>query len=432
MLLFWAAVVIFIIISLVFLLPPLLKKHTVSTTLARKDLTVGVFKGQFEELENDLKNGVIAQEQYDAAKIDLEKNLLEDVGKAEKLDAEQRRSSSPLAGRISAILVAIAIPVSSVVLYSTWGAGVEGIDPESIPEEVRIAQQKHNEKESIDNMVVQLETKLKDDPSDGESWFMLARTYQFLKRYADAVNAYEKALPLGGSQSADVLSSYADAIAMASNRELTVQAVQALEQAVEIDPTHIKSLWLLGTAGYQNREYPVALKYWERLYAALPADSQEKGQVLANLNDVRGLMGMAPMTTQSSAPSSPASPTEQAEVPVVDARVQGSVALGGAVAAQALPEDTVYVFARAATGPRMPLAIIRKQVKDIPFDFTLDDSLAMNPSMKLSSVTDVIIGARVSKTGNAMPQPGDLEVLSSAVKVVGGSPVNLVINHVLE
>jgi len=425
MLLFWATVAALIIISLVFLLPPLLKKRATGNTVARKDLTVTVYKDQFAELENDLKNGTISQEQYDSAKIDLEKNLLEDIGKAEKLDKEEQAATSPLLGRVSAVLVAIVIPISSLALYNSWGAGVEGIAPEEIPEVERIAKQKHNQEETIQNMLAQLEGKLKEDPNDGEGWFMLARSYQFLKRYDDAVMAFEKSLPLGGSQSADVLSSYADAIAMAENRSLTPKAISVLEQAVQIDPVHIKSLWLLGTAGYQNKDYPVALKYWERLYAALPSDSKDKQQISANIGEVRSLMGMPPMVIQESEPQA------VDEMAMSDARIQGTVSLGGAVAANASPEDTVFVFARAAQGPRMPLAIIRKKVKDIPFEFTLDDSLAMNPTMRLSSVPEVVVGARVSKTGNAMPQPGDMQGMSSVLKVSSTEPVNLIINELI-
>ena len=424
---FWAVAAIFVLVSFAFLLPPLFKKRNNTNVVARKDLTVTVYQDQFAELENDLKNEVISQDQYDQAKADLEKNLLEDIGKAEKADNEEVKSGASLGNKIAAGIVILVIPVVSFSLYDKWGAGVEAIDPESIPEEVKIAKQKHNQKETIEKMLAQLEQRLQDDPEDGEGWFMLARSYQFLKRYDDAVKAFEKSLPLGGDQSADVLSSYADAIAMASNRTLTEKAVNVLKQALSIDPTHVKSLWLVGTAAYQNRNYPEALKYWERLYAVLPAGSEDANQIAMNIGEVRSLLGMPPMASPAAA-SAPAPVNE----PLSDVRIQGSVSLSGEIASQASPDDTVFVFARAASGPRMPLAIIRKQVKDIPFDFTLDDSLAMNPSMKISSVPQVIIGARISKTGNAMPQPGDLQGKSDVITVADSKVVNVVINEVVK
>ncbi|MDH3325600.1 MAG: c-type cytochrome biogenesis protein CcmI [Gammaproteobacteria bacterium] len=422
---FWAVAAVFILIAFAFLLPPLFKKRDTSSTVARKDLTVTVYQDQFTELDNDLKNEVISHDQYLQAKTDLEKNLLEDIGKAKKADDEENDRPSPLGNKIGALVIVLAIPVLTLSLYGEWGAGVEAIDPDSIPEEVKAANQKHNQKETIEKMLIQLEQRLKDDPNDGEGWFMLARSYQFLKRHDDAVVAFEKSLPLGGNQSADVLSSYADAVAMAANRQLTDKAVDVLKQAVAIDPVHVKSLWLLGTAFYQNKNYPDALKYWERLHMVLTPGSDDANQIAMNIGEVRSVLGLPPMEVGAAVSSLPVPAAMNAEIS--DVRVQGSVSLSGAIASKASPEDIVFVFARAATGPRMPLAIIRKQVKDLPFDFTLDDSLAMNPSMKISSVPQVVVGARISKSGNAMPQPGDLQGASNVITLADNKAVKIII-----
>lgn len=423
---FWAILAVFIIIAFAFLLPPLLRNRDTSGIVARKDLTVTVYQDQFAELENDLKNEVISQDQYDQAKVDLEKNLLEDMGKADELDDLEKVAPSPLSNKIAAVIIVACMPIASITLYNAWGSGAAAIDPESVP--VAVKNEQH--KDDIEGMVNTLLARLQQDPADGEGWYMLGKTYQFLKKYPEAVNAFEKSLPLGGSQNADVLASYADAIAMASNRVLTDKAVSVLKQALEIDPRHVKSLWLVGTSAYQEKNYPEALKYWERLVKVLPAGSDEEKQITANIGEVRSLMGMPPMANIT--PSTAAGSVAEGASVVSDARIQGTVSLGGAVASQASPEDTVFVFARAASGPRMPLAIVRKQVKDIPFDFTLDDSLAMNPSMKLSSVPKVIVGARVSKSGNAIPQPGDLEGMSSVLDVSQSAPLSLVINNVVQ
>jgi len=422
---FWAVAAIFVAITFAFLLPPLFKKRASTNIVARKDLTVTVYRDQFAELDNDLKNEVISQDQYAQAKTDLEKNLLEDIGKAEKADGAEVDNASPIGNKISAAFIVLVVPVVAFSLYGIWGGGVEAIDPDSIPEEVKIAKQQHNQKETIEKMLVQLEERLKDDPADGEGWFMLARSYQFLHRYDDAVAAYEKSLPLGGNQSAEVLSSYADAIAMAANRVLTDKAIDVLKQAIAIDPTHVKSLWLVGTAAYQNQNYAEALKYWERLHAVLPAGSDDANQIAMNIGEVRSLLGLPPM---AAAPAS-ATPVPASTAPVSDVRIQGSISLSDALAGKASPEDTVFIFARAASGPRMPLAIVRKQVKDLPFAFTLDDSLAMNAAMRISSYPQVIVGARISKSGNAMPQPGDLQGMSDVVIVADGKAVNVVIDE---
>jgi len=425
MLAFWAIVAVFVIVTLILLLPPLLKHREVKGVVARKDLTITVYQDQFDELENDLKNGTISEEQYKLAKIDLEKNLLEDMDKAQKLD-DVVVTKTPVSNKIVAAFIMICVPSISLSLYNIWGGGVEAIAPESIPEEVRLAKQQHNQQESIESMIQQLTEKLDVDPTDGESWFMLARTYAFLKRFDESVAAYEKTLPLGGNQSAEVLSSYADAVAMASGRNLTEKAVSILEQAIQLDPNHVKSLWLLGTAAYQNQNFREALKHWEKLYTVMEPGSDDAIQISSSVNEIRSRLGMPPMDV-SKIQTAP-----EANEEISDARIQGSVSLADDMTSKVSDSDTVFVFARAASGPRMPLAIIRKQVKDMPFDFTLDDSLAMNPSMKLSSVPEVIVSARISKTGDAMPQAGDLQGVSSILSVTNTDPVALVIDTIIQ
>jgi len=418
MLAFWAVVAVFIIITFAFLLPPLFRTQDTSEVVALGDLTVSVYQDQFDELDNDLKNQIISQEQYDLAKIDLEKNLLDDMEKAGQPDdlLKTPTSTSSLSNKIAAGLIIVAMPIASVVLYNAWGGGAAALDPDSVPLEV----QNDQHEDDIEGMLNTLIVRLEEDPSDGEGWYMLGRTYQFLKRYPEAVVAFERSLPLGGNQSADLLANYADSIAMASNRVLTDKAIAALEQALEVDPEHVKSLWLLGTSAYQEQRYPKALEYWERLMLVLPAGSEEANTISANIGEVRSLMGLPPVASV------------EAPEPVSDVRIQGTVSLADEIAAKASPDDTVFVFARAASGSRMPLAIVRKQVKDIPFDFTLDDSMAMSAATKLSSVSQVIVSVRVSKTGNAMPQPGDLEGMSDVLDVMHSEPLNLLVDRVIE
>ncbi|MDH5228595.1 MAG: c-type cytochrome biogenesis protein CcmI [Gammaproteobacteria bacterium] len=433
---FWLIAILFVIGALAFLLPPLLRKQVASNKINQKDLTVSIYQDQFAELENDLKNGVISQDQFEQAKVDAERNLLDDMS---KLDADEKvEASNVKLNKAAAIVIALFIPVSAVSLYGYWGAGKAGLDPENASPQVSAEQ--HNE-QSVESMVDQLLVRLEQDPNDGQGWYMLARTYQFLKRYGDAVKAYEKVVVLGGGQDPDVLSSYADAVAMAGGRVLNERAIGLLQQAIAVDPQHVKSLWLLGTAAYQNEKYETALQHWENLFAVLPG-GDDKEQIAKNLAEVRtrlGLpvdieklkaesrqgLGMNPPMAQAGASQS----TQAAAMS--DARISGNVTLGGAVASKANPNDTVFVFARAAQGPRMPLAIVKKQVKDLPFDFTLDDSMAMNPQMRLSSFAKVVVGARISKSGNAMPQPGDLQTLSSPMNVADAPSVKLVINQVV-
>jgi cytochrome c-type biogenesis protein CcmH len=434
--LFWFIAVLFIAIALAFLLPPLLKaKRTVGKTVEeRKELTISIYQDQFDELENDLKNSTISEEQYESAKADIERNLLGDIQLLE--DSADTPEVIESRNKVPAIVVGATVPVFAILMYLWLGAGEPGIVPGAAPSSLA-SQSPEHQRQSIEKMVTQLEARLQAQPNDGEGWVMLARTYQFLKRYDDAVKAFERVVQLGGGQDVNILSSYADAVAMAAGRRITPKAENLLEKALEVDPTHVKSLWLAGTAAYQNENYRKAMEYWERLYNVLPPGSEDANQIAANINEVRGFLGMPAFAGAQPQPpmmgmNGSGAAASQASASSGSAQVLGNVTLSGAVASQASPDDTVFVFARAADGPRMPLAIVRKTVRDLPFDFKLTDAMAMNPNMKLSSFARVVVGARISKSGDAMPQSGDLQGFSKVIRVSDAGPANIVIDSVVE
>lgn len=262
--------------------------------------------------------------------------------------------------------------------------------------------------EQVLAMVDKLSQRLKETPSDAEGWAMLARSYAVIGRHADALPAYEKAVALRPDD-ASLLADHADAMAVANKRELTGEPLAMVNRALKIDPDNLKALSLAGTAAFNRKDYAGAVKYWEHIAAVAPAGSSYLPQVEANLAEARDL-GKLPTPAAALAAavgSSPRAASAAAPAAVAAAQVSGTVMLGAALRDRVAPTDTVFVFARAAEGPRMPLAIIRKQVKDLPFDFRLDDSTSMSPTMKLSAYPKVIVGARVSKSGDAMPQPGD-------------------------
>ncbi len=264
--------------------------------------------------------------------------------------------------------------------------------------------------EQILAMIDKLALRLKDKPDDGEGWGMLARSYVVMGRHADAMPAYRKALALR-SEDANLLSDAADALAVANGRDLAGEPLAMVQKALKIDPANLKALSLAGTAAFNTKDYAGAARHWERLLSAAPPDSPYLQQVRESIDEARSLAGMPPAAAapagqlpvqaqaQTTAPAAAAAPS---------ASVSGTVSLAASLRAKADPEDTVFVFARAAEGPRMPLAIVRKQVKDLPFDFVLDDSTAMSPATRLSTQSRVIVAARITKSGNAAPQPGDL------------------------
>jgi hypothetical protein len=230
----------------------------------------------------------------------------------------------------------------------------------------------------------------------------------------------------------NVLADYADALAMAQGRNMQGRPYELVKKALQVEPFHQKALWLAGTAAYQVQDYPAALQYWEKLITLFPEGTDGHTQMLRNIAEIKQLMGeeldpemLAKLQTQQQAAQSGAA---QSSGDAANASVSGKVSLDPSLADSVSPSDTVFIFARAANGPRMPLAILKKQVSDLPIEFVMDDSDAMNPQMKLSRFNDIVVSARISKTGNAMPQPDDLQGSSDVIKV-GAQGLNIVINQ---
>lgn len=280
----------------------------------------------------------------------------------------------------------------------------------------------------VAEMVDRLAQRLKDRPDDAAGWALLARAYSAMGRFAEAVPAYDKVLALTG-ESADLLADSADALAGLNQGKLSALALARVERALVLDPDNVKALALAGSAAFDARDFATAVRQWQRVESALPADSAFRRQIQASLAEARQLGGLAagapaaagpPASATISATSSAAAPPGTppgASNAAAAARsaVSGRVTLDPALAARAGANDTVFVFARAASGPRMPLAVLRKQVKDLPFDFTLDDSMAMAPTAKISGQAQVVLSARISPRGDALPQAGDLTGQSTAV-----------------
>ena len=279
----------------------------------------------------------------------------------------------------------------------------------------------------IETMVQRLVDRLKAQPDDADGWQMLARTYAALGKQQQAVDAFKQAEKLRPTDPT-LLADYAVAVALNNNKDLEGEPRALIERALKVNPKHPKALALAGTAAFGRKDYKLAVDYWEQLAKVEPPDSPMAQQIRDSITEARQMAGMP----AASAPTGTATAAATSESPKTAAttgaaQVSGTVSLSDKLKGRVSPDDTVFVFARAAEGSRMPLAIIRKQVKDLPFEFKLDDSMAMSPAAKLSGVDKVIVGARVSKSGNAMPQSGDLQGLLQNVSV-GQSDLKLQID----
>jgi cytochrome c-type biogenesis protein CcmH len=413
MILFWSVVSLFIAAALGLLLPPLLRRRTAAPGASRKATNVAVYRDQLRELEQDLAVGVLSRERYEEAKREIERRLLDDVG-----DGVEESAHVGTTGRNAAVVIGAALPLVAFALYFAVGdfpALLPGgaANPQSEAHNVSEAQ--------IRELTGRLAARMEKEPDNVEGWTMLGRSYTALGEFAEAARAYGNAVARSGSD-ATLLADYADALAMAQGRRLDGEPEKLIERALAIDPQNLKALALAGSAAFERHDYPAAAAYWERILKVVPEDSQFAQPVRASIAEAREL------AKQPSAPVSVARAATAADkAPPAAKAVSGIVQLAPALAARVAPDDTLFVFARAAEGPRMPLAVVRARAKDLPFKFTLDDRNAMAQGMKLSSQKQVIVGARISKSGNATPQNGDLEGASPPVEI-GASGVTVLVN----
>ena len=267
--------------------------------------------------------------------------------------------------------------------------------------------------EQIQGMVDKLAERLKERPDDADGWAMLGRSYAALNRPADALAAYKKVAELR-PKDAQALADLADGLAVANNRSLDGEPERLIMEAVKLDPRNVKALALAGTVAFNRNDFKGAAGYWQQAVDASEPNSEFARQLQVAVDEARNRAGLG------GSAAAPAAATAEAAKPAPAAAPGGATVAGRVVLAKSLQDkvaagDTLFIFARASAGPKVPLAILRKQAGDLPVEFTLDDSLAMSPAAKLSSASQVVVGARISKSGNAMAQPGDLQVLSAAV-----------------
>ena len=394
-----AAVLLLLAVAIV--LRPLLKAGA-ATGVAREKANFDIYRDQFAEIENDLKSGVLGAGQVEAAKADLQRRLLEEAARpAEEVTGARR-------GRAAPIAVGVLIPVAAVLLYLQFGT-LDGLDvvKHSASDVSSITPDQFQE------MTEKLATRMRENPNDAEGWMMLGRAYRAMERFEEAVDALRKAVALAPGN-ADLLADLAEALALKNGRTLAGEPTKLLDRALKLDPENDKILVLSGSAAFERKDYKAAVRHWEALLRR-PGVSGELAQALrAGIAEAKGLS-----TGNKTRAEKPAG-----------GRLSGTVTLDAALRARAAPEDTVFVYARAAQGPRMPLAIVKVQVKDLPYNFLLDDSMAMMPEMKLSAFSEVIVDARVSKSGSAKPTVGDLEGTSAATRP-GANGVTVTINQVV-
>lgn len=422
---FWILASGLMLLAIAFIVLPLLRKREY-TTLSADELNLSVFKQQLDELDNDLSSGMLDQARYDAARKDLEKELLLDVN-GTKVQPAAANSKS---GRW-VMSVALVIPLMAIGMYQALG------NPEIIPlladaGGASNAAAPHAQPQStedlppMEELVKKLAAKMETQPENLDGWLMLGRSYMALNQPADAIAAYEKAMALN-AENPTLLLAYAEALAKMAGNDFTGKPATLIEQAYKLNNQNPNALWMMGIAAYQTERFKDALGYWEQLEGMLTPQSKDVAAVQNAIKDVRVKLGL-----ESELPSiaQPESSGEQRAGADAKSAIEVILKLSPELRDKAKPDDLVFIYAKALSGPQMPLAAMRKQVKDLPLTIVLDDSLAMMPQMKLSAHAEVVVGARVSLSGNPAAQPGDLEGEIKPVKPGQAGPVMLTIDSI--
>ena len=380
-------------------------------------------RGRLLALKARFDAGEIDAARYNAERIGIERELSDALLGAASESAAMRPSQRLLAS------LAAAVVVLAIAGYALTGSpSLAGFGPArtgaAATADTAAATPDHAASnaaglQQIATMVDALAVRMKSRPDDAQGWAMLARSYTVLGRFADALPAYRHASELQPNN-ANLLADYADVTAATKGSIDNPESVALIERVLAVDPNHPKALALAGTVAFDRGDFAGAIAHWQKIVETLPPDSELAKQVQAGIVEARAKAGSAAGGPAQGvlAAATAAPPMATAATPAVatgGTSVSGTVSIAPALASRAAPDDTVFVFARPAEGSRMPLAILRARVADLPLEFRLDDSMAMTPNAKISAANSIIVGARVTKSGNAVAQAGDLAGESAPV-----------------
>jgi cytochrome c-type biogenesis protein CcmH len=389
-----------------------------------------VYKDQIHDLEKEYVLGNLSSEELQIAKDELARRLLDDVG-----DTTQITKSTPQAWRAPWIWVmgfVFLVPVAASVMYAVMGQPL-ALNPAALQAEAE--QGSDISPEKMTEMATALMRRLQDEPNQIDGWIMLARVQRAREHFDESDEAFRKALAL--SKDDNLAIEHAEVLAQKNQGNFAGQPWAIIQRVLTADPQHLNALLLAGSASYSELNYRSALRFWERAREVVEPASPDAPELDRAIAQTREKMGLPSAPTRSNAMAN--APTSQSATSSVgasnnqasSARISGRVSVIKELADKVAPTDTVFVFATPVSGSRMPLAIVRTTADKLPFDFVLDDSTSMNPAAKLSSMAEVTVKVRISKSGQAMAQPGDLGVSLTPVKL-GSSGLNLMVREPLQ
>jgi cytochrome c-type biogenesis protein CcmH len=378
---FWLAAGLLLLVALSVLLIPVLRVRRAQPEEDRTALNVALYQERVAELKAQQEEGVLTSAQLENVQAEAARELLADTDGADSVRA------SPL-GKALPLVAALLVPVLGLGLYLHYGAS----------DKVELTREFSVPPTSMAQMTARLERAVEVQPDSVEGLYFLGRTYMAQNRPADAAKLFERAIGLSGRQP-ELLGQWAQALYFANDKQWSAQIQALTDEALIGDPKEATSLGLLGIAAFEGQRYQQAIDYWQRLLALLPEQDTSRSALQGGIDRARERLGAAPVVS------------EAAKVTVGALKVK--VSLAPQVQAKVQPGDSVFVFARAVSGPPMPLAVKRMTVAELPVEVELTDADAMMPQLKLSNFAEVQLMARVSRAG----QPTQGEWVARGVPV---------------
>ncbi len=416
------------VVLLLLIVPLLRRNRQPPPSDDSREYDIRIARERLEELRKEHARGELSDEEFEQAKVDLEIALAQDLEAVEKHTIKATTDRAAIA---TVVAVIVLVPTIVAGIYLQTGSP-DLIDASPQMAANTTAKNAAHKAGSIAELVGELEKRMQQEPNNPKGWFLLGRTYMKLDRYDDAARAFDKLNELLPNNPT-VLISLADALSMQNGGQVPERAVTLLDKALELDPENPTALWLRGNAAGQRHQDADALKYWARAWPLLaqePALQQELGKLIRAVEQRSGLKAdlpkIAPPVMMAGTNDNGTSPAPAAGGPSLTVEV----ALDAELMDKASPDDIVFIYAKAVSGPPMPLAVVRKRVSELPVKVELNDSMAMMPQMRLSSFPRVKVGARVSKSGRPIPQAGDLQAPEVETPNDSDQPIQLLINSV--
>jgi cytochrome c-type biogenesis protein CcmH len=385
-----------------------------------------VYRDQMVELDREFVMGNLNYEELKAARDELSQRLLVDVAEASAAtDTVTATPTTAVVWRkpwLSIALLVFVVPVSSMLMYSVLGNPV-ALDPMSHQQGSNGAAEVTPEK--LNEMAIALTRRLQDEPNSMEGWVMLGRVQRALGRFDESAEALGKALSLSRDDNLSI--ERAEVLAQKNGGSFAGEPWSIIQRVLTADPHHLNALFLAGSAAYAEMNFQTALRYWERAREVVPADSPDAPELDRAIAEARNKLGLPAIPPKAA--NAPAQALDKAALAA--SSISGRVTLVKELQGLVAGTDTVFVYATPVTGSRMPVAIVRTTADKLPFDFVLDDSTAMNPSVKLSGMDEVTVRVRISKSGQAAAQPNDYGVSLTPVKP-GSKGLNLMVRDTLQ